>query len=72
MNGAQSRASYPYLEKQGICNHNPASVVARVAEVYGIADARIAIRDGPIGVYVHAMGDFASYGSGIFNGHCAV
>ena len=47
-------------------------MVARVAEVYGIADAKIVIRDGPIGVYVKAMGDFSSYASGIFNGHCAV
>ena len=45
-------------------------MVARVAEVYGIADARKVILNGPIGVYIHAMGDFASYDSGIFNGHC--
>ena len=57
---------------QSTCEFRPSSVVARVAEVYGIADAKIVIRDGPIGVYVHALGDFASYESGIFNGHCAV
>ena len=70
-NGAQSRSSYPYLDRLDVCNMNPSAVVARVAEVYGIADAKIVIKDGPIGVYVHALGDFASYGGGIFDGHCA-
>jgi hypothetical protein len=28
------------------------TVIARVNDVYGIGDAKIAIRDGPIGVYL--------------------
>ena len=39
-------------------------------DVYGVADAKIAIQNGPFGVYVNAVGDFASYGGGIFNGVC--
>ena len=46
------RSSYPYIERADTCNFNTASVGANVAEVYGIADAKIVIRDGPIGVYL--------------------
>jgi len=70
-NGAESRAAYPYLEIQDVCNLSPEKVVARVAEVYGIADPKTSILDGPLGVYLHGTGDFASYGGGIFNGMCS-
>jgi hypothetical protein len=51
-NGAMSQASYPYQNQQTPCNNNPQYVIARVNDVFGIADPLIAIKDGPIGVYL--------------------
>ena len=65
-----SQASYPYMEQLTDCKNNPDYVIARVNDVYGIADAKIVIKDGPIGMYLQAQGEMLSYGSGIFNGVC--
>ena len=47
-----SRNFYPYQNEQSFCANNPFDVVAKVNDVFRIADPLIAIQDGPIGVYL--------------------
>jgi cathepsin H len=70
--GAMSQVSYPYTADENFrCKYDSSKVIARVSSVVTITDPLSAIKEGPIGVYVQALGPFLSYQSGIFNGACS-
>jgi C1A family cysteine protease len=69
-NGMMKDSDYPYIASEGMCNHDYSKSVATITDVWDVNDAKIAISNGPFGVYVNAVGDFVSYAGGIFNGYC--
>jgi C1A family cysteine protease len=69
-NGMMRDSDYPYTASEGMCNHDYSKSVATITDVWDVNDAKIAISNGPFGVYVNAVGDFVSYAGGIFNGYC--
>lgn len=50
--GIMSRDSYPYKTVQGACRFDLSKVVAKVAGVYSIGDAKGALTYGPVVVYL--------------------